>query len=179
MLSVVGLNCKVYWGGEGLPEVSCPNPGCEGALLRSHGGYQRYVGGAYEEIRRLVCPCCRVSHALLPDDLCAYRDAKLEEVEAALAAGSPSLGAQAAGQNGPAGVRRVRRWLRAARGWVDAAVKALLPASSGSSWWERAQAVVGEAPGWLCRLRHWLWSRWRCFLGGMSGLYRHGRPSPR
>ena len=34
MLSVVGLNCKVYWEVEELPEVSCPNPGCEGVRLR-------------------------------------------------------------------------------------------------------------------------------------------------
>ncbi|HEY6321890.1 MAG TPA: hypothetical protein VJA16_10060 [Thermoanaerobaculia bacterium] len=32
-------------------------------------------------------------------------------------------------------------------------------------WWRRAQQVVGDGAGWLTRLRHWLWSRRRCFLG--------------
>jgi Domain of unknown function (DUF6431) len=175
MLSVKGLSCKVYWEFEGVPKVFCPNPDCEGALLRSRGWYWRYVDGEYARIRRLRCPRCAVSHALLPDDLCAYRDARLGEVERALEAGSPSLGAEAAGQAGSVGVRRVRRWLRAAAGPLGEKIKALLPAVGGS-WWQRAQAVVGEGAGWLCRLRHWLWSSASRFLGGLSGLYRQGRP---
>jgi hypothetical protein len=181
MLAVEGLSCKVYWEVVGLLEVSCPSRGCEGVLLRGHGVYRRYVDGEYFRIRRLRCRRCRVSHALLPDDLCAYRDTRLGEVEAALEAGSPSLGAEAAGQTGSRGVRRVRRWLRAAEGRLGESIKALLPAAAGS-WWQHAQAAVGEAAGWLCRLRHWLWSSASCFLGGLSGLYRQGRPvrrSPR
>lgn len=181
MLSVEGLDCKVYWETVGFPEVSCPSRGCEGVVLRGHGVYRRYVGGEYLWIRRLRCPRCRVSHALLPEDLCAYRDARFGEVEAALAAGSPSPGAEAAGQTGSGGVRRVRRWLRAAGGRLGEAIKALLPAVAGP-WWHRAQAVMGETAGWLCRLRRWLWSSASCFLGGLSGLYRQGRPgrwSPR
>jgi len=157
--------------------VSCPCPGCEGRL-RGHGAYRRYVAGEYRWIRRLRCALCGVSHALLPEDLCAYRDVRLSQVEAAFAAGSPSLGAQAAGQSGSGGVRRVRHWLQAARGRLGEAVKALLPAVEGP-WWQRAQAVVGQEVGWLSRLRHWLWSRWQCFLGGVGGLYRHGRPRRR
>lgn len=181
MVSVEGLNCKVYWAFVGVPKVSCPGRGCEGVLLRGRGSYRRYVGGEYVGIRRLRCPRCGVSHALLPEDLCAYRDARLEEVERALEAGSPSLGAEAAGQTGSGGVRRVRRWLRSAEGPLGETIKALLPAVAGC-WWQRAQAAVGEAAGWLCRLRHWLWSSASCFLGGLTGLYRLGRPdrwSPR
>ena len=177
MVSVEGLNCKVYWEIGELPEVSCPGPDCEGQL-RGHGAYRRYVEGEYRWIWRLRCALCGVSHALLPEDLCAYRDVRLTEVEAAFAAGTPSLGAQAAGQSDSAGVRRVRRWLQAARGPLGVAVKALLPAAEGT-WWQRGQAVVGEAVGWLSRLRHRLWSQWQCFLGGLGGLYRHGRPRRR
>ena len=177
MVSVKGLNCKVYWEIGELPDVSCPGPDCKG-WLRGHGAYRRYVAGEYRWIRRLRCGLCGVSHALLPEDLCAYRDVCLPQVEAAFAAGAPSLGAQAAGQSGSGCVRRVRRWLQGARGPWGEAVKALLPAAEGL-WWQRGQAVVGEAVGWLSRLRHRLWSQWQCFLGGLGGLYRHGRPRRR
>jgi hypothetical protein len=182
MLSLVGVGCKQYeeWVGRGasIPEVSCPDAACQGARLRGRGWYRRYLGGVARRLRRLRCPRCRVSHAWLPEDLCAYRDATFDAVESALSAGAPSGGAQAAGQGGRAGVRRVRRWLRSAGGPLAAAVQALLAPAEGP-WWRRAQRGVGEAAGWLTRLRHWLWSRWRCFLGGVSGLYRHGRPRRR
>ncbi len=180
MLSLVGVGCKEYrqWMGSGVPEVSCPSAGCDGVRLRGHGSYRRYVGGQYVAIRRLRCVRCRVSHALLPDDLCVYRDVTLAAMEAVLAAGTPSVAARTAGQRDGGGVRRVRRWIRQAGGrWVDALL-ALLPAVCGP-WWRRAQAVVGEPPGWLGRLRRWLWSQWRCYLGGGGGLYRRGRPERR
>jgi hypothetical protein len=182
MLSLAGVGCKQYeeWAGRdgAIPGVSCPDAACQGARLRGRGWYWRYVGGVRCRLRRLRCPRCEVSHAWLPEDLCAYRDATFEAVESALAAGGPSGGAQAAGQDGRAGVRRVRRWLRSAGGPLAVGVQALLAPASGP-WWQRAQRVVGKAAGWLTRLRHWLWSRWRCFLGGVSGLYRHGRPRRR
>lgn len=178
MLSLEGVGCKEYRelvGGEVVPEVSCPDPECQGTRLRGHGWSQRYVGGKHEPLRRVRCPRCRVSHVLLPEDLCAYRDATLGAVELALAASGPSAGAQAAQQGGSQGVRRVRRWLRSAEGRFAASLQALLAPAVGP-WWRRAQQVVGEAAGWLTRLRHFVWSRWRCFVGGVSGLYRHGRP---
>ncbi len=180
MVSLEGLGCKQYRErmGEGVPEVGCPNPECQQARLRGHGWYLRYLDGVLQPLRRLRCPRCRVSHALLPEDLCAYRDLSLGAVEAALAAGSPSAGAQASGQSGPQGVRRVRGWLRCACGRLAAGVQALLAPASGA-WWQRAQQVVGAAPGWLTRLRHWIWGRFGYFLGGLSGLYRHGRPRAR
>jgi hypothetical protein len=177
MVSLEGLDCKQYRERvEGaVPEICCPDPECQQTRLRGHGWYRRYLDGVRQPLRRLRCPRCRVSHALLPEDLCAYRDVSLGAVEAALAAGAPSAGAQASGQGGRPGVRRVRGWLRSACGRLAAGLQALLAPAAGA-WWQRAQQVVGEAPGWLTRLRHWVGRHFGYFLGGLSGLYRHGRP---
>jgi hypothetical protein len=104
---------------------------------------------------------------VLPEDVCAYRDSTFGAIEAGLSAERPGAGAEVSGQSGGAGVRRVRGWLRSAREPFAAKLQGLLG------------AVVGKAPGWLTRLRHFLWSSFRYFLGGVSGLYRHGRPSAR
>jgi hypothetical protein len=177
MVIVPGLGCKQYrerMDGGDVPAVSCPDPACGETLLRGHGSYARYLGGELQRVRRLRCRRCGVSHALLPEDVSAYRDASLDDVEAALAAGTPAAGAQAASQAGERGVRRVRSWLRSTERSVAVGVQALLAAEEGP-WWRRAQRVVGLQAGWLTRLRHWLWSRYRVLLGGVSGLYRHGR----
>jgi len=180
MISVAGLGFKQYreqMDGGAVPELSCPDPEC-GTPLGGHGSYQRYLGGQRQSVRRVRCPRCRVSHAVLPEDVCAYRDLTFGAVEAGLAAQRPSAGAEASGQVGPAGVRRVRGWLRSAQEPYAAKLQGLLGPVS-SPWWRGAQEVVGEATGWLTRLRHFLWSRCRYFLGGLSGLFRHGRPAPR
>lgn len=159
-----------------MPRLCCPDPACEGALLRGHGGYQRYVDGVRMWVRRGRCARCRVTHAIVPEDLCAYRDLSLATLETALKTpGGPTARARAAGQPGAVGVRRVRRWLRAAEAMATA-LQGLLPAAAGA-WWERAQRVFGAAPGWLVRLRRWLVSRWGYFFGGLGALLRHGRPS--
>jgi hypothetical protein len=129
-------------------------------------------------VRRVRCPRCRVSHAVLPEDVCAYRDLLFEAVEAGLAAEAPSAGAEAAQQRGRQGVRRVRGWLHSAQQPLAAKLQGLLGPVS-RPWWRGAQEVVGQAPGWLIRLRHFLWSSYRSFLGGVSGLFRHGRPAAR
>jgi hypothetical protein len=178
MLSVKGLGCKQYrerMDGGVVPELSCPDPDCQGTRLRGHGWYSRYLSGVRQALRRLRCPRCRVSHAVLPEDVCAYRDLTFGAVEAGLAAGRPSAGAEVSEQGGSPGVRRVRGWLRSAQEPFAAKVQALLAAVPGP-WWRGAQEVVGKAAGWLTRLRHFLWSSFRCFLGGVSGLFRHGRP---
>ncbi len=81
MLSVPGLTCESYREqlsrGE-VPEVACP---CCGESLRGHGWYSRRVDGQEIRIRRLRCPRCLKSHALLPEDLCAYRNLKLTALE--------------------------------------------------------------------------------------------------
>lgn len=79
---------------------------------------------------------------------------------------------------GRPGVRRVRGWLRSAQEPYAAKLLGLLGPVAGP-WWRGAQEVVGKATGWLTRLRHFVWSSFRYFLGGLSGLYRHGRPAPR
>lgn len=178
MVCLPGLDSKSYEQslGDGVvPAVSCPDPRCGGALLRGHGWYPRYLMGVQQRFRRCRCPQCGVSHAVLPEDVCAYRDAQLVELEAGLAAESASVGARAAGQPGDSAVRRVRGWRRSQKAdWVKTLL-ALLPAAEGA-WWHRAQTVFGPTAGWLLRLRHWLWQAYRLLFSGLSGLWRGGRP---
>lgn len=180
MVSVAGIDCKQYrerLDSGVVPPLRCPDPECRGEL-RGHGWYERYLAGERQAIRRVRCSLCRVSHAVLPEDVCAYRDLTLGSVEAGLGAGTPSAGAEVSGQAGSAGVRRVRGWLRSEQEPFAAKVQALLGPVPGP-WWRGAQEVVGKEAGWLTRLRHWLGSTWRYFLGGVSGLFRHGRPCRR
>lgn len=180
MLSVTGVSCNAYAGeigrGGSIPAISCPAPGCQGRLQQGHGFYKRYVGGLLFEVRRLMCLVCRVTNALLPEDLCAYRDATLTAVEAAADTGpGPAARARAAGETGHEARRRVRRWgLGSGSRWVIRLV-ALLPAGP-ESWLERVRAVVGTGGGALVRLRPWLWSHYTVLLGGPCGLFRLGRP---
>ncbi len=97
-------------------------------------------------MQRVRCPRCKVSHAVLPEDLCGYRNLTLGAVEVGLTAGQPSAGAKESGQVGVQGVRRVRGWLRSARGPFAAKVLALLDPVS-CPWWRGAQEVVGKAAG--------------------------------
>ena len=183
MLSVSGVACNEYArviGRNGsVPAVSCPAPGCQGRLQRGHGFYRRYVDGVLRELRRMICPACGVTNALLPEDLCAYRDATLTAVEAAADTGpGPAVRARAAGETGHEAKRRVRRWgLEPESRWVVLLV-ALLPAGP-QHWLERVRAVVGPGSGALVRLRRWLWERYTVFLGGPCGLFRLGRPRGR
>lgn len=42
MVILPGVRCKEYVeGGAVIPQVCCPNPECEGALLQGHGSYRR------------------------------------------------------------------------------------------------------------------------------------------
>jgi hypothetical protein len=178
MVCLPGLDSKSYeqWlGGGEVPQMSCPNPRCGAAVLRGHGWYRRYLASVLQRFRRLRCPQCGVSHGVLPEDVCAYRDLVLAEVEAGLEAVSARAGVQAAGQAGPAEVRRVRGWRRSQKeAWVTVLLS-LLPAVEGL-WWQRAQKVFGPAAGWLLRLRHWLWQTYDYLFSGLSGLWRGGRP---
>ena len=180
MLCFPGLDCKSYAerlaDGQPLPELACPDPGCPVQCLRGHGWYRRFLGGVLRAIRRLRCPVCKVTHALLPEDVCAYHDLTLGDLEAALdAGGGPSSAARAAGQSGAAGVRRARRWQRAMQlPWTQELV-AFLPPGTGSLL-ERARAAMEDAPSALVWLRRELWSKRVDFLSGLTGLYRHGRP---
>ncbi len=179
MLCLQGLDHKSYdetlrdgW----LPELACPDARCRGARLCGHGWYRRYLHQIRIAIRRLRCPCCKVTHALLPEDVCAYHDLTLPALEAALErGGGPSAQARAAGQEGRSGVRRARRWARALSSSWAQRLLGLLAATPGNLL-QRVQALLGSAPGALLRLRHWLWASYLLFFAGVSGLYRHGRP---
>lgn len=180
MLSIAGVGCNEYArvvGRSGsVPSVACPTAGCQGRRQRGHGFYKRYLDGVQRELRRLLCPVCGVTNALLPEDLCAYRDATLTAVEAAADTGpGPAARAQAAGETGAEARRRVRRWgVVSASRWVTRLV-ALLPAGP-EHWLDRVRAVVGAGSGALVRLRQWLWQRDTVFLGGPCGLFPLGRP---
>jgi len=181
MLFIVGVDSKVYWGvllrGAELPgELCCPAEGCSGEPLRGHGWHRRYLDSELVELRRTRCIRCGVTHVILPEDVCAWRDLSLHTVElAAAAGGGPTAGARAARQEDDEGVRRVRRWYRRFEGGWVSKLLALLPAGPGT-WWQRVVATAGEPPGALVRLRRWLWSVHRVLLTGVSGLLRHGRP---
>jgi hypothetical protein len=180
MVFVAGVDSKRYWSvfalGTALAvQLECPAPGC-GGELRGHGWHRRYLGGVAVWLRRVRCAACKVTHVILPEDVCAWLDLTLAALEQVVAAeGGPTAGARAAGLTGGGGVRRVRRWRRVLSRRVVSQVLALLPAGSGS-WWERAVAVFGSEPGVLVRLRVWLWSAYRLLFSGLAGLLRGGRP---
>lgn len=177
MVSLPGVSWESYYevlgDGQALPEIPCP---CCETVLSGHGWYERYLDDVLVKLRRGWCRPCGVTHAVLPEDVCAYRDLRLSDVEAALRAeGGPTAKAKAADQGGDDAVRRVRRWVRRwGEGWLDP-LEWLLPGPGGSAW-ERIRAAFGDVPGALLRLRRWLWSRCRYFFSGLTGLYRHGRP---
>lgn len=178
MVCLPGLASKIYWQllfpGAPFPEVACPNPSCLGCLLRPHGWYRRYLNGEMVSIRRGLCKRCRVSHALLPEDVCAYQDLTLPALERAMETeGGPGANARAAGYSDGAAVRRARRWLRG-RLWRQ--LETVLPAAGNA--WDKVVALVGKAPGKLVRLRHWMAKKLGYLLGGPCGLFRHGRPGP-
>ncbi len=55
-----------------------------------HASYGRYVRGTRLRILRVVCSRCGVTHAVLPEDVVAYRDALLDDAEVALDVGTPA-----------------------------------------------------------------------------------------
>lgn len=178
MLFLAGLDGKSYWTrlSQSLPGVACPDPDCRGVPLRAHGWYPRYLGGERVALRRLRCPRCGVTHALLPADVCAYQDLTLPVVEQAVVEtrAGPTTAARAVGMATAAAVRRMRRWL-ASPVWEQ--LRQLLPAAGELG--QRIVAVLGGEADKLLRLRDWLWSRRGLLLAGPAGLFRQGRPAAR
>ncbi len=171
MVILEGLDCKSYWQRLGtgiLPAIPCPNPSCQGCLLGPHGWYQRFLDDELVDFRRTLCPTCGVTHALLPEDVCAYQDLTLPAVERALDAGRPTPAARAVGEATVAAVRRARRWLRSSL-WamLRTAPRHLV---------NRIVVLAAEAPGRLLRARRRLWSELGVLLGGPCGLFVYGRP---
>lgn len=189
MLSLPGVGIKDYArtfeAGEVLPEILCPAEACHGRQMHGHGWYWRWVLSVWTRIRRVRCLSCGVTHALLPEDLCAYADGTLKAVEDAVeasgACGGPDAArraraaSKASTERGPGTVRQVAHWLSRFDAVFVQRLEALLPAVPGT-WLQRVRATVGTAASALVRLRHWLWDQYRVFFGGPAGLWRGGRP---
>ena len=118
-----------------------------------------------------------MTHAILPEDVCAYRDLPLSTLSSALTAEGPACAAQSLGNGDgdadPVLVRRIRRWRREAFGPRARLTERVLPTpGSPSSWWERALAGYGDLVAW----RHQQWAQTGYFVTPLLGLFRHGRP---
>lgn len=163
-LSVVGVK------GSRLPELRCPLEGC-GQRLAGHGWYKRYVGGQLVLIRRGICVRCHVSHAIVAEDLVAYRDLTFGELEMIWEASSAAAAARALSQSGDAAVRRMRSVCRGLRERIVGPLQALLPMLA-----EQADLILAPVRGILVRLRCRLWSKLGLFFSGLTGLWRRGRP---
>ena len=166
MICAPGLDSENYWqrlSTGSMPEVSCPS--CDHCLLRGHGWYERRVDGQTVRLRRLRCPRCGETHALLPEDLCAYRDLKLHAMEHTLEEAENADTTPKEHRQGDAE-------------WIEGRCRALffiLPATAGSLL-NRIRTIVGATDGSLVRMRHWLWRRYALFLSGFAGLFRRGQP---
>lgn len=155
-----------------LPELRCPEPGC-GSKLHRHGTYRRYLGALLQRVFRVLCPVCRVTHGVLPGNVCAYRDMTLETVEEVVEAGSPSEGERHL--DPPVDGRRVARRVLRAFDQQMRAVIGWLPPAPGSGL-DKLRKIFGSQPGVLVRLRRWLLQTCGLWFSGLCGLWRHGRP---
>ena len=179
MLCLVGVSSKEYIKDASRSlhrrlDLSCPDPDCAGARLVGHGCYRRYLGGELQEIARVCCRRCGVTHGLLPSDACAYRDLTLGSLESVWDA--EGLGS-AVRQQDPPDVCTHRTMRSVLRQIAVAGVSLLgfLPALPSGGLRE-LRAVFGPSCGVLLRVREWLWSRYGYWFSGLSGLWRHGRP---
>lgn len=174
MLSLPGVDRKGYgaWSKGPFPDSQCPR--CQRGRLRPHGWYPRYVDGQRRRIRRGRCsdPECGVTHAVLPEDLCAYKDLPLDALAVVLDAEGPSAGARALGECEEVSVRRARRWRREAAGQRARHCGQAVPGGGPAPWWRRALEVFGSLVAW----RRWVWAETRYFATPLLGLFRRGRP---
>jgi len=172
MLSLTGIDRKSYaeWF-EGFPtDLLCPC--CDHSHLAPHGSYLRYVDDHRMRIRRGRCPWCEVTHAILPEDVCAYRDLTLEDLASVLSARGPTEAAHQLGDASEAGVRRARRLRQAALAERARQAERVLPAAPDPApWWQRALEAYGSLLSW----RRWLWRQTGYFVTGLLGLFRQGR----
>jgi len=159
MISVDGIGTKEYWAVFGdvstRPVVRCPDARCEGSAADPHGHHVRYVGGELRPIYRVLCPGCGVTHGVLPEDICAYRDLTLGQLERVVEAAGPSEGAGLANLGGVDTTRRSRRLRQAAERGLARAVEAFLTAGEGN-WLERTRGLASLGVDALLWLRRWL-----------------------
>lgn len=152
-------------------DLMCPC--CQLSPLRPHSSYRRYVDGERMAIRRGRCSSCGVTHAILPEDVCAYRDLSLGSLATVLRARGPTQAARQLGDSGAVGVRRARRQRREALGArACQADRALPELSDPAPWWQRALTAFGSLVEW----RHRQWETTGYFATVLLGLFRHGRP---
>ncbi len=177
MVCVKGVGIKEYFEGprSWLSVLRCPDPDCEQARVEGHGGYRRYVGGVLRQIQRVRCVRCRVTHGVLPEEMCAYRDLTLSALETIWEASGPSAAARQTEEVSARRVRSIRRVLQRLRRQVSVEIRGWLPAVKDSGL-QGLRRIFGPAPGVLIRLRHWLFSTLGLWFSGLCGLWRHGRP---
>jgi hypothetical protein len=177
MVCVTGVGIKEYFEGprSWMAALRCPDPDCEQSPVEGHGGYRRYVGGVLRRIQRVRCVRCGVTHGVLPEEVCAYRDLTLSALERIWDASSPSAASRQVGEVSARMVRRMRRVLHRLRRRVSVEVRGWLPAVRNSGL-RGLRQIFGSAPGVLLRLRRRLWSGQGLWFSGLCGLWRHGRP---
>ena len=123
-------------------------------------------------IRRGDCPVCPVTHAILPEDVCAYRDLSLDDLATVLSARGPTEAARLLEVSGEAWIRKIRRWRREARSVRARQAERILPElDDPAPWWQRAQESYGSLTQW--RRREWVKTGY--FATVLLGLFRCGR----
>lgn len=180
MLCVSGVGIKEYFSGsrDWLSTLRCPDPGCFRSRFWRHGSYVRYLGGVLRRILRVRCSGCGVTHGVVPEQVCAYRDLTLDCLEQIWDQVGPSSGARevfAAEASWSAAVCRMRRLLHRVRDRVWPSLRGFLPALIEPGL-AGLRELFGSSPGVLVRLRHWLLSSHGLWFSGLCGLWRHGRP---
>ena len=177
MVCVTGVGFKEYFEGpmSWLATLRCPDPECEQSRVEGHGSYRRYVGGVLRRIQRVRCLRCGVTHGVVPEELCAYRDLTLSALEVIWDASSPSAASRRMGEVSDRMMRRMRCVLCRLRRKVSMEVHGWLPAVREPGL-EGLRQIFGVEPGVLLRLRRWLGSAQGLWFSGLCGLWRHGRP---
>ncbi len=115
-----------------------------------------------------------MTHAILPADLCAYKDLSLDVLATVLTARGPTEAAERLGvSDDEAWIRKIRRWRRQAREARARQAERVLPdLSAPAPWWERALVTYGSLSRWrLCE-----WRTTHHFATVLLGLFRRGRP---
>ena len=125
MVCVKGVGIKEYFEDprSWLSALRCPDPDCEQARVEGHGGYRRYVGGVLRRIQRVRCVRCGVTHGVLPEEMCAYRDLTLSALETIWEASGPSAAARQVEEVSDRRVRSMRRVLQRLRRQVSVEIR--------------------------------------------------------
>jgi len=154
-----------------VPAQACPS--C-GARLKAWSGYRRWLRDDGEHriwVRRARCPTCRVTHALLPDFVCARRLDTVEVIGAALELGIAGAGMRTVAERLGLAHSTARDWRRRHRARAPALLAhlAAVAVAAGAELRElpsRAEAAALAALGVIAAEAR------RRFGGRVSGLWR-------